>query len=137
MLFQLLWPDAPLSMLTRYVRFIYVITVMFAYFSWCWRRSGQTLAMKTWRLRLLDANGNLLAWRPIAVRFALVLAAFLPLPPAWIWAKHVPAMHWVLWPALAWACLPYVWAVLDRDRQFLHDRLIGARITLMPVNTAA
>jgi uncharacterized RDD family membrane protein YckC len=34
---------------------------------------------------------------------------------------------------LAWPCLVYLgaglfWAIFDRDRQFLHDRLAGTRL---------
>jgi uncharacterized RDD family membrane protein YckC len=133
MAFQLLWPGDPQSAITRYTRFGYMMALLFGYFSWCWQRSGQTLAMKTWRLRLVAAGSQPLSWKMMTIRFLLVLAAILPLPPAWIWAKHVPDMKWVLWLACAWAALPYLWAFIDRDRQFLHDRLVGTRLTLAPI----
>ncbi|WP_374347837.1 RDD family protein [Chitinimonas sp.] len=133
MLFQLVWPGDAGSAVRRYTEFAYMVALLFGYFSWCWRRSGQTLAMKTWRLRLRSTTRNQPGWLAIAIRFTLVFCAFMPLSPAWIWSKHVPGMRWLLWLACAWAALPYLWALIDRDRQFLHDRLAGTCIELMPI----
>ena len=38
---------------------LFLIALFAAYFLWCWLRSGQTLAMKTWRIRLVAKNGHL------------------------------------------------------------------------------
>ncbi len=35
-----------------------MLAVFAAYFLWCWLRGGQTLAMKTWRIRLVAKNGH-------------------------------------------------------------------------------
>ena len=82
--------------------------VVGAYFVGFWTRGGQTLAMKTWRIRLEAAAGG-----PVdtarAVRrylFALVGAA-----------------------ALGFG---FLWALLDREGQFLHDRLAGTRLSAVP-----
>ena len=37
---------------------IYLASVLGAYFLWCWCRSGQTLPMKTWKMRLVDRTGS-------------------------------------------------------------------------------
>src|SRR3569832_1751132 len=42
----------------HYVFQLYLIGVLFAYFSAFWMRNGQTLAMNTWRIRLVDLNGG-------------------------------------------------------------------------------
>jgi len=83
---------------------IYLLGVLFAYFSLFWMRSGQTLAMKTWRIRLVDRNGKLISLKQALMRFIL---AFL---------------------GLGLFGLSIVWALFDRDRQFLHDRLAGTRL---------
>jgi len=79
---------------------IFIAAVFAAYFLRCWLRGGQTLAMKAWRIRLVEVTP-----RKAAVRF--VLALFL-----------VPTGISVLW------------ALFDRERQFLHDRLAGTRLVL-------
>ena len=83
---------------------IYLLAVLFAYFSIFWMRSGQTLAMKTWRIRLVDRDGKLIGLKQALLRFIL---AFL---------------------GLGLFGLSIVWAWFDRDRQFLHDRLAGTRL---------
>lgn len=115
------------------VEFAFVISILLGHFAWCWRRSGQTLAMKVWRLRLLDAQGAPLSMRAVLIRFTATVLAFVPLAPAWGWAKHHPADKWLLWLAVAWALLPYLWALLDKQRLFLHDRLAGTKMVLVPI----
>lgn len=75
---------------------VFILSVLAVYFLWCWLRGGQTLAMRAWKIRLVDVTPG----KAIA-RF-LIAAALLP--------------------------LSILWAVFDRDRQFLHDRLAGTRL---------
>jgi uncharacterized RDD family membrane protein YckC len=75
---------------------VFILAVLAAYFLWCWLRGGQTLAMRAWKIRLIDVTPG----KAIA-RF-LIAAALLP--------------------------LSILWALFDRDRQFLHDRLAGTRL---------
>jgi uncharacterized RDD family membrane protein YckC len=76
-----------------------LIALVFAgYFLWSWLRGGQTLAMKAWKIRLVEVTP-----KRALLRFALA-------------ALFVPTFISVLW------------SLLDRDRQFLHDRLAGTRL---------
>ncbi len=82
----------------------HALLVTGVYFTWCWRRSGQTLAMQTRHLRLERCDGT---W-PVPLGRAVL-------------------RHCLAWPGvLSGASL--VWALFDRDRQFLHDRLAGTRL---------
>jgi uncharacterized RDD family membrane protein YckC len=87
---------------------LYLLGVMFAYFSAFWLRSGQTLAMKTWRIRLVDLAGDTISLKQAALRFVLALIGLM-LGGAGFW-----------------------WALFDRDRQFLHDRLARTRLVRVP-----
>lgn len=96
------------------------------YFVYQWTRSGQTLAMKAWNLRLVDHAG-------VPPR----------LPAAVL--RYVAAWHLVL-PGLLWSALSggrgavdaLVWGVgflllmvparFDRERRLLHDRLSATRV---------
>ncbi len=101
----------PFVMLTRYGQHpefrtayqIYLFLVLGFYFSYFWHRSGQTVPMKTWRYRLVDLQGQLPSWPRAVLRYLL-----------------------------AWLCLPsgasILWALLDREGQFLHDRLTGLHL---------
>jgi uncharacterized RDD family membrane protein YckC len=86
----------------------YILGVLFAYFSAFWLRSGQTLAMKTWRIRLVNRDGTRLTLKQAALRFVLALAGLLL------------------------AGIGFWWALIDRDRQFLHDRIVGTRLVRVP-----
>lgn len=78
------------------------------YFVWCWRKSGQTLAMQTWQLKLRNAQLGRLSWPQALLRY--VMASL----------------------SLGVFGLGFIWAVFDPDRLFLHDRLLGSRITFVP-----
>lgn len=95
------------------VMVIHVFLVLGAYFIWYWRRSGQTLAMQTWKLKLVAHDGSAPATRQLVLRYCLC------------------------WPSLLFYGAGLLWALLDRDRQFLHDRLAGTRIIFVPPTTAS
>lgn len=83
---------------------LHALLVTAAYFLWFWSRRGQTLAMRTWKLRLVSVNGARPATDQLLLRFMLA------------------------WPSVLFFGVGIVWAVFDRDRQFLHDRLSGTRL---------
>ena len=61
----------------RHLFQVYILGILFAYFSAFWLRSGQTLAMKTWRIRLVQENGETLTFRQALLRFFLALLGLL------------------------------------------------------------
>ena len=83
---------------------LYLLLLAGIYFVPQWVRGGQTLPMKTWRLRLVRRNGAAPTPGQAARRYCLALAGTLALGAG------------------------FVWALVDRDGQFLHDRLAGTRI---------
>lgn len=87
---------------------LYLFTLLGVYFIWCWVKAGQTLAMKTWRLWVVDAQTS----RPLRPLQALVRYG----------------MAWLCWPT----GLALLWSFLDPDGQFLHDRIAGSRIVYEP-----
>lgn len=90
---------------------LHVFVLLMAYFVWCWVNGGQTLPMKTWKLRIVDQTGA-------GVRPAQAILRYL-----------------AAWPSVLFLGLGLVWALVDKDRQFLHDRLAGTRIVLVPTET--
>jgi uncharacterized RDD family membrane protein YckC len=88
----------------RWLYQAYLVLVAGVYFVWQWLRGGQTLPMKTWRLKLERRDGGTLEARQAALRYLFALAS------------------------LAAFGLGFAWALVDRDRLFLHDRLAGTRI---------
>ena len=108
----------------------WLFVVLALYFCWFWTHGGQTLAMKTWDLRVLDRKGTPLSWGRAVIRYALCWLWFLP---GLAVAKLVGAQGWML--VLLPAVNVVLWALssrLDTDRQFLHDRIARTRIALVP-----
>lgn len=100
--------------------------VIGAYFIWFWIHSGQTLPMKTWRMRLVTLDGNAVTFKRALARYFL----------AWLWFVPGLAIAWAL-DAKAWTSLAIVfanvvaWALTARihpSRQFLHDRIAGTKV---------
>jgi uncharacterized RDD family membrane protein YckC len=86
----------------------WVLAVGAAYFVAFWTHGGQTLPMKTWRIRLVRRDGAPVgAWRALH-RYFLAILGLLALG------------------------LGFAWALVDRDRQFLHDRLAGTALVDVP-----
>jgi uncharacterized RDD family membrane protein YckC len=92
------------STLMRPLFQLWLLTVLCAYFLYCWLRGGRTLAMKTWHLRIAQPDGTRITPRQALARWVLAL-----------WGLSLLGAG-------------FLWALVDRDRQFLHDRLAGTRI---------
>jgi len=82
---------------------LYLLAVAFAFFGGFWTHGGQTIGMRAWRMRVVDAHGNAISWRHALLRF---LAALLS------------------WGALG---MGFLWSLFDPDRLTWHDRLSGTR----------
>lgn len=109
---------------------LYLLGMVFVYFAAFWLRSGQTLAMKTWRLRLVDDAGRRVDLKRAGVRFGL--AVILPVSGMALASGLGGGVTEVAWSAAAgWAC-DWAWAVVDSQRRTLHDKLAGTLIVRVP-----
>jgi len=103
----------------------FLFIVFGIYFAWFWAK-GQTLAMKTWKIRVVDAAGRPLSQGRALLRYLCSWAWFLP-PLALLALTRVTAPH----AALAIGGWVVLWALLSRlhpQRQFWHDALAGTRL---------
>lgn len=109
----------------------FVFVVFAIYFVWFWSR-GQTLAMKTWDIRVVDTQGRLISQKRALLRYLLSWIWFLP-SLALSWAFGLPAGEGAVL-ALGWVA---VWAVLARfhpHKQFWHDVWAGTRLITWPAS---
>ncbi|MDP3537718.1 MAG: RDD family protein [Azonexus sp.] len=83
---------------------LHVFVLLMLYFLWFWLNGGQTLPMKTWKLRIVNSDGS-------------------PPRPAQALLRYLAA-----WPSIVLFGLGIAWALIDRDKQFFHDRIAGTRI---------
>ena len=111
---------------------VVLFIVLGLYFVGFWTRSGQTLAMKTWHLRVVDANGQPLGWGRAVLRYLLSWLWFLPaLVSAWALGLHGGGA--IIGCVIAGIAAYALVARLHPQRQFLHDAICGSRvITQLP-----
>lgn len=110
---------------------VYLFVVTGLYFTWCWRDSGHTLAMKTWRIKVVQPGHARLPWRTAIVRYLLAWGWFAPaLVVCAVFGLHARGEI-----AIALAVGIVLWALtafFDKERQFLHDRLACTRLIALP-----
>ena len=113
----------------------FLFVVLGLYFVGFWTASGQTLAMKTWHLRVTDVTGRPLGWGRATLRYFLSWLWFLPaLVSVWALGLHGGS---AIFGSLTAGLAGYVLiARLHPQRQFLHDAICGSRvITQLPVRS--
>jgi uncharacterized RDD family membrane protein YckC len=81
-----------------------LLAIIVAYYLVNWTRSGQTLGMRAWQLRVVTPSGKALNLKTAAIRLAWAVAAWAP------------------------AGLGVLWVFLDRDHIAVQDRLSNTRI---------
>ena len=76
---------------------LYLLFVCFGFLGWFWTHGGQTLGMKTWKLKMISLNEGAISWQQAGLRFATSL--------------------------LSWLCggLGFIWIVFDKDKRSWHD----------------
>ncbi|MGD8497475.1 MAG: RDD family protein [Chromatiales bacterium] len=97
--------------LGSYLLLLYVLLVAFLFLGWFWTHGGQTLGMKTWRLRLERMDGTSIDWYDAGLRFATAMLS---------------------WAALG---LGFVWSVFHPERLAWHDIASRTRLVRVPKGT--
>lgn len=81
-----------------------LLGVIAGYYLLNWTRSGQTLGMRAWHLRVVTPSGHPLAWKAAALRLVFGVLAWAP------------------------AALGVLWLYADPEHLALHDRWSKTRI---------
>lgn len=82
--------------------------IIVGFFTYFWRRGGQTLGMRAWRLKVQTREGDTLSIQQCLLR--CLLAPF----------------------SMALGGLGYLWCLVDPTGQTLHDRLSATRVVTLP-----
>jgi uncharacterized RDD family membrane protein YckC len=109
--------------------FLFLVTA--AYFVHAWSGSGFTLAMKTWRIKVVKVGSARVPFRNAALRYLLAWGWFAPALALGALLDFHRLTEWaavLLLGLVAWGLT----AFLDKDRQFLHDRIAGTRLIALP-----
>lgn len=87
---------------------LYLLSVIVVFYGYFWRKSGQTLGMQAWRLRLRDRNGGPPSWGQCLVRIA------------------VGSLSLLL------GGMGYFWVWIDKDGRAWHDIASRTRLDRLP-----
>ncbi|UCU97712.1 RDD family protein [Acidovorax radicis] len=113
------------AMDNRHVLQAFLFVVFGIYFTWFWAK-GQTLAQKTWHIRVVDKGGRPITQARALLRYVVSWLWFLP-PLAVTAPFSLPGGESAV-IVMGWVA---IWALLSRfhpDRQFWHDALAGTRL---------
>lgn len=106
------------------------ILTLVGFYGIFWRRAGQTLGMQTWRLKTINANGQLLTWKQSFIR--IISACALPLVCGGIgWLLHSSRLA-MLFSAFLGLLFNYGFCWLNRRGLAIHDLLSQTLTLKMP-----
>lgn len=80
---------------------LFLIPVTAIFFSWFWKRGGQTLGMRAWHLKVVGNEQEVLTWKVCFIRFSLGLVFF---------------------------AITYFWMFFNHRQAALHDQLSKTRV---------
>ncbi len=87
---------------------LYLLTIIYLFNCYFWWKSGQTLGMQSWRLKLVSEDGGRPDWRQCSLRWLVAIVSLL-------------------------ACgLGYWWALWQKDSRSWHDLASGTRVVQLP-----
>lgn len=105
-----------------------LLVVVGLYFVWLWTRSGQTLAMQTWHVRLLTVDGQPVGVGRAIARYLCSWVWFAP-PLLALWWLGLTVSGWAVFGIiLAWVLCYAALSFLHPRRQFWHDALCGTQL---------
>jgi uncharacterized RDD family membrane protein YckC len=81
---------------------LYLLFTVFTFYAWFWQKSGQTLGMRVWKIRIITETGDNPGWGTCYLRLCCALLSWLCLGLGYLWRLF----------------RPYTW----------HDRLSHTRI---------
>ncbi|MFC4727725.1 RDD family protein [Coralloluteibacterium thermophilus] len=91
-----------------WLELLLIVAVTGLYAVESWRRGGQTLGMRAWRLRVVDATGRTASRRALWLRFGVSVVS------------------------LAAVGLGFLWSLIDRERRTWHDIASATLMVRLP-----
>jgi uncharacterized RDD family membrane protein YckC len=87
---------------------IWLLLVPLLFFTWFWTHGGQTLGMKSWRLKIVDEWGDTPSPQLAVIRYFAAILSWLPLG------------------------LGFIWCLFDSEGRTWHDSLSATRLVVLP-----
>jgi len=124
----------------NWVAFGHVYVLFGWYFTWYWTKTGQTLAMQTWKVRMVDENELPLKRNRALIRYAISTLWLFPTVLIYILFKFVFLLPLGNWPTieLMFCMILFFWpltCLFDRQNpngpQSFADRLAKTKLILV------
>jgi len=90
------------------ILFVLMVVSGAGFYIWFWIKSGQTLGMIAWRIKLENSEGGLITVPQGLIRY------------------------FSAWPAFFLFGLGYLWIFVDRAGDAAHDKVSHSRVVLLP-----
>jgi uncharacterized RDD family membrane protein YckC len=90
------------------ILFLLMVVSAAGFYIWFWTRSGQTLGMIAWKIKLESRDGGLISPAQGLIRFL------------------------VAWPGFFMFGLGFLWLYIDPLGDTVHDKLSNSRVVLLP-----
>ena len=90
------------------ILFLLMLASGSGFYIWFWVKSGQTLGMIAWRIKLESVEGGLISLQQGLIRYACA------------------------WPAFFLFGLGYLWMYVDREGDAAHDKISRSKVILLP-----
>lgn len=87
---------------------VYLIVITLLFFSYFWRKNGQTLGMQAWRLKVISHDGGKPSWQQCIVRGLVAIIS------------------------LVFGGAGYWWVFIDKEKCSWQDRASNTRVVLLP-----
>ncbi|MGK0399356.1 MAG: putative RDD family membrane protein YckC [Gammaproteobacteria bacterium] len=69
---------------------LYLILIVFTFYSWFWKKSGQTLGMRVWKIRIISELGGNPSWAICFLRLSFALLSITCLGIGYWWRLFKP-----------------------------------------------
>ena len=69
---------------------LYLLFTVFTFYAWFWRKSGQTLGMRVWKIRIVSGSGGNPGWGPSYLRLIFALLSWLCFGLGYLWRLYQP-----------------------------------------------
>ena len=81
-----------------------LFSICLLYFAWFWVHGGQTLGMKTWKIKLENKTLGKISWKQALIRFSVAI--------------------------ISWCCLGigFFWSIIDKEHRTWHDIASHSRL---------
>jgi uncharacterized RDD family membrane protein YckC len=116
---------------------VFLFLLLGVYFVWFWTHGGQTIAMKTWHIRVVNGQGLPVGQGQAFMRYICAWLWFVPaLVFAHVWGLSTAA---AMFTVLGGGVLVYaLLALIHPQKQFMHDVICGTRLidTRPPTSTS-